>query len=125
MSMIKITQKGNFKRFYRFTERLKNLIGYGELDQYGREGVYALRNATPVDTGKTADSWSYSIERTKTSVKLVFKNSNIQNGTNIAIVIQYGHMTGSGVYVEGMDYINPALAPIFLQISNTIEGRLS
>lgn len=122
--MIKFSEKGDFRHFYSFAERFKNLIGIGELDAYGREGVEALRKATPVDSGETASSWSYSIERTKEAMKLLFHNSNIQNGYNVAILIQYGHATMSGSYVEGIDYINPALEPIFQEIDAKINKEV-
>lgn len=122
--MIKFRESGDFRHFYRFAERFKNLIGVGELDVYGREGVEALKKATPVDSGETAASWSYSIERTKESIKLIFSNSNIQNGYHIAILIQYGHATMTGQFVEGVDYINPALAPIFAEIDAKITREV-
>jgi hypothetical protein len=86
------------------------------LDKYGRKGVSALAAATPVDSGLTASSWSYEIENTKESAKITFNNSNIQNGVPIAIILQYGHGTGTGGWVQGRDYINPAIQPIFDQI---------
>ena len=89
-----------------------------DLDKYGQEGVAALASATPVDSGETANSWYYKIERTKGSVKIVFCNSNIQNGVPIAIILQYGHGTRNGGWVEGRDYINPAIQPIFDKITN-------
>lgn len=88
----------------------------GILDKYGREGVAALASATPVDTGLTAKSWYYKIENKKGSVTISFLNSNIQNGVPIAIILQYGHGTGTGGWVEGRDYINPAIQPIFDRI---------
>jgi hypothetical protein len=90
------------------------------LDEYGRKGVAALSSATPVDTGQTANSWYYKIERTNTSVSLVFCNSNVQNGVPIAIVLHYGHGTGTGGWVQGRDYINPAIQPIFDEIANNL-----
>lgn len=82
-------------------------------DKYGKRGVSALQEATPKDTGLTAASWYYTVVETKTGVNLVFKNSNIVNGVPIAIILQYGHATNGGGYVEGIDYINPSLRPIF------------
>lgn len=122
--MIKFRERGDFRHFYRFADNFKNLITLGDLDQYGREGVEALKKATPIDTGETASSWSYSIERTKQSMKLIFSNSNVQNGCLVAIVIQYGHATMSGAYVEGIDYINPALEPIFNEIDAKINKEV-
>jgi hypothetical protein len=100
-----------------FLERAKNAVKIGDLDRYGKAGVAALASATPVDTGLTARSWSYKIERSDKSVTISFHNSNIQNGVPIAIILQYGHGTRNGGWVEGRDYINPAIRPIFDQIT--------
>lgn len=116
--MIVIRQKGDFSNLSKYLERLKETARLGILDKYGREGVAALASATPVDTGLTASSWYYEIERTKNSISLNFGNSNIQNGVPIAIILQYGHGTGTGGWVEGRDYINPAIQPIFDKIAN-------
>ena len=115
--MITFTQKGDFSKVSGYLERLKNVIKIGNLDHYGREGVAALSAATPRDSGRTANSWYYKIERTKDSVSLVFNNSNINNGVPIAIILQYGHGTKNGGYVQGIDYINPAIQPIFNKIA--------
>ena len=114
--MIKFRQKGDFSNLTRFLERAKNLVHISDLDRYGREGVAALASATPVDTGKTAASWYYDIKINKESASITFNNSNIQNGVPIAIILQYGHGTRNGGWVEGRDYINPAIQPIFDQI---------
>lgn len=111
-------QKGDFSKFNKYTERLKEVVKLGDLNKYGRAGVNALKNATPKDTGLTADSWSYQIVRTKDQVSIQFNNSNIQNGVPIAIILQYGHMTKNGGWVEGLDYINPSVRPIFEDIAN-------
>lgn len=116
--MISFRQKGDFSRTISFLEKAKNAIRIGELDRYGREGVTALASATPVDSGKTASSWYYEIKREKESVSITFHNSNIQNGVPIAIILQYGHGTRNGGWVEGRDYINPAIRPIFDKIAN-------
>ena len=116
--MISFRQKGDFSRTTKFLERTKNAIKIGELDRYGREGVQALASATPVDSGKTASSWYYKIKREQGSVSITFHNSNIQNGVPIAIILQYGHGTRNGGWVEGRDYINPAIQPIFDKIAN-------
>lgn len=116
--MITFRHKGDFSKLTSFLERAKNAIHIGNLDKYGREGVAALASATPVDTGLTASSWSYKIVNANGSVKIEFHNSNIQNGVPIAIILQYGHGTGTGGWVEGRDYINPAIQPIFDKIAN-------
>ena len=114
--MISFRQKGDFSKLTRFLERAKNLVHLSDLDRYGREGVAALASATPVDTGKTAASWYYDIKIDKESASITFNNSNIQNGVPIAIILQYGHGTRNGGWVEGRDYINPAIQPIFDRI---------
>ena len=116
--MISFRQKGDFSNLTNFLERAKNAIHIGDLDKYGKAGVAALSSATPVDTGLTASSWTYEIEIKNGSVIIVFKNSNIQNGVPIAIILQYGHGTRNGGWVEGRDYINPAIQPIFDEIAN-------
>lgn len=116
--MISFRQKGDFSKLNSYLERVKDTVNMSDLDKYGRQGVAALESATPVDTGTTARSWYYKIERTKERATLSFLNSNIQNGIPIAIIIQYGHGTGTGGWVEGRDYINPAVQPIFDEIAN-------
>ena len=115
--MIRFRHKGDFSKLTRYFERVRESIKLGDLDRYGRAGVEALRAATPVDTGTTADSWYYEITNTKGRVTLSFHNSNIQNGVPIAIILQYGHGTRNGGWVEGRDYINPAIQPIFDKIT--------
>lgn len=115
--MISFRQKGDFSKLTRFLERVKEAAKVGDLDKYGQEGVAALASATPVDTGLTAKSWYYEIENKKNSVVITFKNSNIQNGVPIAIILQYGHGTGTGGWIQGRDYINPAIQPIFDKIA--------
>lgn len=116
--MITFRQKGDFSKLTRYLERVKEVIRRGDLDKYGRAGVAALASATPIDTGLTASSWYYEIEHTNGSAVISFHNSNIQNGVPIAIILQYGHGTGTGGWVEGRDYINPAVRPIFDAIAN-------
>ena len=115
--MISFRQKGDFSKLTRFLERATNLVHLSDLDRYGREGVAALASATPVDTGKTAASWYYDIKINKESASITFNNSNIQNGVPIAIILQYGHGTRNGGWVEGRDYINPVIQPIFDKIA--------
>ena len=116
--MIKFRQKGDFSKLTRFLERAKEAVRLGDLDKYGREGVAALASATPIDSGKTASSWYYTIEHKNGSSSINFHNSNIQNGVPIAVILQYGHGTRNGGWVEGRDYINPAIQPIFDRIAN-------
>lgn len=116
--MIKFRHKGDFSKTTRYLERVKNAVRLGLLDRYGREGVNALASATPVDSGLTANSWYYKIENRTGSAKIIFGNTNIQNGVPIAVILQYGHGTGNGGWVQGRDYINPAIQPIFDKIVN-------
>lgn len=116
--MISFKQKGDFSNLSRFLEKTKETIKIGDLDRYGREGVAALSSVTPVDTGLTASSWYYKIERGNGSISISFHNSNIQNGVPIAIILQYGHGTRNGGWVEGRDYINPAIQPLFDKIAD-------
>ena len=116
--MISFRQKGDFSKLTRFLEKAKNVVRIGDLDKYGREGVAALSSATPVDSGLTASSWYYKVEHTNGSATISFYNSNIQNGVPIAIILQYGHGTKNGGWVQGRDYINPAIQPIFDQIAD-------
>lgn len=115
--MIKFRQKGNFSKFDSYTERLLEVVNLGKLDKYGREGVEALMSATPRDTGTTAESWYYTITRKKNKVTISFNNSNIPDGVQVAILLQYGHAMRNGGWVEGYDYINPAIQPIFDKIA--------
>lgn len=116
--MISFRQKGDFSKLNRYLEKIKESVKIGELDHYGREGVAALESATPKDSGLTASSWYYEIKRENGSVSISFHNRNIQNGVPIAIILQYGHGTGTGGWVQGRDYINPAIQPIFDKIAN-------
>lgn len=123
--MITFRHKGDFSKTKRYLQRVKTAIKFGLLDKYGREGVAALASATPVDSGTTAASWYYQIENGNGIVKLVFYNSNIQNGIPIAVIIQYGHGTGTGGWVQGRDYINPAIQPVFDKILNDVWGEVT
>ena len=117
--MISFRQEGDFSKLNRYLERVKESAKIGVLDKYGREGVAALASATPVETGKTANSWYYEIKRQNGSVSIEFKNSNIKDGIPIAVILQYGHGTGTGGWVQGRDYINPAIQPIFDKIADS------
>ena len=114
--MIRFRQKGDFSKTTRYFERVKEAVRLGDLDKYGRAGVAALSSATPIDSGLTADSWYYDIKNQNGVATISFYNSNINEGVPIAIILQYGHATGTGGWVEGRDYINPAVRPIFDEI---------
>lgn len=116
--MITFRQKGDFKNLDNFLQRAKRLNHDSILDKYGKEGVAALMSATPKNTGLTASSWSYEIIKENGRLTLAFNNSNVQNGVPIAVILQYGHATRNGGWVQGIDYINPTLRPIFQKIAD-------
>lgn len=111
--MIKFRQKGDFSKTEKFLKKSMGRNYLNVLDKYGRYGVEALTAATPVDSGMTAVSWSYKIIQNDNGVSVTWYNDNVNKGVNIAIILQYGHATRNGGWVEGRDYINPALKPIF------------
>ena len=115
--MITFKQSGDFKKVTSYLERLKECVKIGDLNKFGEQGVAALSAATPVNTGETASSWYYEIKNQNGKATISFCNSNIENGVPIAIILQYGHGTRNGGYVEGRDYINPAIQPLFDQIA--------
>lgn len=116
--MITLQAKGDFKKTTSFFEKLLENVHLGQLDKYGRLGVSALSSATPVDSGKTADSWYYEIEHNQGSTTISFHNSNTDTyGTPIAILLQYGHATKNGGFVQGRDFINPAVKPVFDELA--------
>lgn len=115
--MIRIKQSGNFNNTERFFKRAQKMDFFRNLEKYAREGVTALASATPVDSGKTAASWDYEIQKGRGKVSIYWTNSNINNGVPIAVILQYGHGTNGGGYVQGRDYINPAIRPIFDKIA--------
>lgn len=118
MAGIRVEVNGDFNGLDRFVKNIKEQRYLEVLDRIGRRGVNALSNATPVDSGLTASSWGYEVHRSKNRSEIVFTNSNVNDGVNIAIILQYGHGTGTGGYVAGRDYINPALAKTFDQLAD-------
>lgn len=125
--MIKVTQRGNFKYLGAVLKRLQNRDSeiYARLKPFAEAGVRALSAATPVDTSKTANSWSYKITLEKKTTTITWINKNVNNGANIAILLQYGHATGTGGYVSGYDYINPAIRPVFDQINTEVWTNIT
>lgn len=117
---IKIRTKGDFKKTERYLKRAKHFDLLPILNRYGEIGVQRLMDATPKDSGLTAASWWYSVDKTKDSYELHWNNSNITDGVNVALIIQLGHATTSGTYVKGVDYINPAMRQVFEDISTQI-----
>jgi hypothetical protein len=118
---ISISSSGSFDNTEAFLKRVTSGDIFVTLDRYGQIGVQALANATPKRTGLTSSSWSYEIMRDSTSYSIVWSNSNVVDGRPVAILLQYGHGTGTGGYVQGRDYINPALQPIFDQIEEEVR----
>lgn len=110
---IKFVHKGDFKKTERFLSKMMKRDYTKVLNKYGQMGVDALSRATPVDSGTTAASWSYKVEKSGSSATIYWINNNINHGVSIAIILQYGHGTGTGGYVQGRDYINPAIRPVF------------
>lgn len=123
--MIQIHQRGNFDNLTKLLKRSPEIKEMDILDKYGFAGVEALKQYTPKDTGLTASSWYYQINRNGKDVSLSFHNSNINKGVSIAIILQYGHGTNNGGWVEGVDYINPALKPIFDEIAQKAWKEVS
>ena len=115
--MVSFRQKGDFANVTRYLERAKKGVRLSSLERFGRDGVAALASATPLESGETANSWNYKIENQNGVVKIGFYNSNVVDGVPIAIILQYGHGTRNGGYVQGRDYINPAIQPVFDQIA--------
>lgn len=118
--VLSIRQSGDFKKSLTFFTRLKKRSIRPILEKYGRLGVEALAAATPKDTGKTAASWEYEIKMEQSGATLCWKNTNVVDGVPIAVILQYGHGTRNGGYVQGLDYINPAMKPIFDKIAEEL-----
>lgn len=118
--MVVFKHTGDFGSTKKFLKEVRSKRYRDILEKYGKEGVSALASVTPVDTGKTAASWDYEIVETNGAVSIYWKNSNIYRGIPIALIIQYGHATKSGGYVQGRDYINPAIRPIFDRMSEEL-----
>lgn len=118
--MIVFESKGDFKRTGNFLKRLLKLDIYKVLDRYGREGVAALSSATPADSGLASTSWDYKTEVNRKSASITWLNHDIENGFPVAVMLQYGYGTGTGGYVQGRDYINPAIKPVFDKIANSV-----
>lgn len=118
--MIKLSTTGDFKKTKKFLENINPHFIYNRLDRYGQLGVDRLRDATPKDTGLTSESWSYKLYVGQERASIEWWNSNIKDGVPIALVIQYGHGMPNGGYVQGIDYINPALKPVFEAIKDDL-----
>lgn len=118
--MLSFTHTGSFKKTEDFLQKMSKRDIRNILNKYGREGVNALRSATPMDSGATAASWDYKVEVSRGSQSITWTNSHTEGGAPIAIMLQYGHGTGTGGYVRGRNYINPALKPIFDRLAEDV-----
>lgn len=118
--MIRVTSSGSFDKTLRFLNRIRGPSIFSSLHHHGRVGVEALSRATPSETGETANSWGYQVSSSRGKHSISWFNTNEVDGVNIAVIIQYGHGTGTGGYVQGRDYINPAMRPIFDRIAEDV-----
>lgn len=123
--MFRAVSSGSFDNTMKFLRGLQTNKLFGDLDRYGRMGVDALRSATPVETGLAAKSWGYQINTKGGRVSISWFNTDVEGGVNIAVIIQYGHGTGTGGYVQGRDYINPAMRPVFDKIAEDIWRKVT
>lgn len=117
---VSLTSSGSFDRTDAFLKKMKNGDIFRSLEKYGQAGVAALAAATPVESGLAAASWTYEISRTRGAYSITWLNTNIENGFPVAIMLQYGHGTGTGGWVAGRDYINPAIKPVFDKIADEV-----
>ena len=116
--MLTLTVKGDWSKSFDFLQKASDMQIQSILEKFGERGVEALASTTPKRTGRTASSWSYSVNKTGKGWEVNWENSNVNQGVNIALIIQEGHGTGTGGYVSGIDYINPALGPVFNQLAD-------
>ena len=123
--MLSVKSEGNWKKTLGWLDEVSSVGIYSGLDRYGKMGVDALASATPVDTGSTASAWDYRIIRNRRGATIEWTNSNTPGGTNVAIILQYGHGTGTGGYVAGRDYINPAIRQVFDKIATEVWKKVS
>lgn len=123
--MIKITTTGSFSKTEKFLNKTKKYNYKKVLEKYAEQGVRALRDATPIDSGETASSWRYKIKMDNNSYRIEWYNTNVNDGVSIAVILQYGHATRNGSYVEGIDYINPALKPVFDNLAKEVWKEVS
>lgn len=123
--MISRTSSGSFAKTTKFLETLQSGKVFSNLDRYGRAGVDALSRATPIDTSKAANSWGYTVSKSRGRVSISWFNTNVEGGVNVAVILQYGHGTGTGGYVKGRDYINPAIRPVFDKILEDVWRQVT
>lgn len=122
--MITVSQSGSFDNTDKFINSMKKDEAFRFLDAFGRQGVAALRSSTPVDTSLTSNSWKYEIIKNKGKYSIVWSNINVESGIPVAILIQYGHATKDGGWVDGIDYVNPTMRPLFNKIADQVWERV-
>lgn len=122
--MITVKQTGDFAKIDKFLRKMKTRDARALLERYGQRGVDLLAEATPKDSGKTSESWSYEVEVSSGRYNIVWTNSNINKGVNIAMIIQYGHGTRQGGFIQGIDYINPATQKVFEEMAQELWGEV-
>lgn len=123
--MISIGTVGSFDSTRRYLHKLSRGDFYPNLDGLAREGVAALSRATPIESSRAANSWDYTIQRERGSVTITWLNHDIEEGFPVVIMLQYGHGTGTGGYVQGQDFINPAIRPIFNKIDDAVRKAVT
>ena len=124
--IVSLSHHSSFNKTQKLFERCKQVFKKGQLDKYGEMGVEILKQYTPKDTGLTSESWYYEITQTKDGYTLSWKNSNIKNNyVHVAIILQYGHATRDGHWVEGIDYLNPALRKVFRKIAKDAQEEVN
>ena len=123
--MFSATSVGSFNKTFTFLERLQGGKMFDNLNSYGQRGVDALAASTPVETGETSHGWGYQVAKRRGGVSISWFNTHNEDGVNIAVIIQYGHGTGTGGYVQGRDYINPAMRPIFDKILDDVWRQVT
>lgn len=123
--MISFKHRGDFNKLEKFLNKIRGAEFLNILNRYGQEGVDALSAATPIDSGRTASSWYFEIEHNASTTSICWSNSHVNQGVPIAVIIQYGHGTGTGGYVKGVDYINPAMKPVFERIATEVWKEVS
>ena len=123
--MITFKQTGDFSKTQQAFKKMQDATKKGILNKYGQMGVAALASATPIESGRTASSWTYEIKNSSSGSSITFSNTNVNKGVNIAIILQYGHGTGTGGWVSGRDYINPAMRPVFDNIADSVWKEIT
>ena len=122
--MITVTTSGNWRATEAYLHKMRHNEIFGVLEKYGAQGAAALAAATPTDSGQTASSWTYTVKKKSGYFSIVWRNTNRQNGFPVAVMIQYGHGTGTGGYIQGRDYINPVIRPLFDTMLNELIGEV-